>query len=162
MAEEIGYPVKNILSFHALENPKWRTQDELSQDATVEGMISEIMAYHRRWRKEENKYDTNLIKEVKDKFLLEFITHVNREEEHGFSTLEETTRVLRNFSSQIGLKRSLSIEEKETVNLEKSCINLLGKIKREERASDYGLMEVSLLEETHRIILQGIPPPGKS
>lgn len=157
MAEEIGYPVKNVLSFHALENPKWRTQD-----ATVEGMISEIMAYHRRWRKEENEYDRNLIEEVKDKFLLEFITHVNREEEHGFSTLEETTRVLRNCSSQIGLKRSLSIEEKETVNLEKSYINLLGKIKREERASDYGLMEVSLLEETHRIILQGIPPPGKS
>ena len=28
-------------------------------------------------------------------------------------------------------------------------------------ASDYGLLEASLLEETHRIILQDIPPPAK-
>lgn len=45
------------------------------------------------------------------------------------------------------------------MNLRVAYENLLDKIRREERAGDYGLMEVSLLEETHRLILQDIPLP---
>ena len=164
MGDQVGYPIKNLISFDALENPKWRThgaQEAFSQDMTVEEMISDIMKYHKRWKEEEGDYDKKLIEEVKDKFLLEFITHVNKEEEHGFSTLEETTSVLRNRPSHSRLNRSQSIEEKETINLERAYINLLKKIKSEERASDYGLLEASLLEETHRIILQDIPLPAK-
>lgn len=161
MAGKVDYPVKNLIAFDALENPTWRTKDSSSQNATVEIMISEIMKYHERWSKEQSEYDKKLIEEVKDKFFLEFITHVNREEEHGFSTLEETTNVLRNYVSDFGLRRSQSTEEKETINLEKAYIYLLGKIQREEESGDYGLLEVSLLEETHRIILEDIPPPAK-
>ena len=60
-----------------------------------------------------------------------------------------------------------SFKEQETINLKVAYENLLDKIKREERPSDYGLVEVSLLEETHRLILQDIPlskgftKPGK-
>ena len=112
MAEQVGYPVKNLISFDALENPKWRTQEAFSQVTTVGEMVSDIMKYHKRWKEEKDEYDKKLIGEVKDKFLLEFITHVNKEEDHGFSTVEETTRALRNRSSHNLLKRSQSIESK--------------------------------------------------
>lgn len=130
MGEQVGYPIKSLISFDALEKPKWRPQEACSQGImTVEEMISDIMKYHKRWKEEEGEYDKQLIEEVKDKFLLEFITHVNKEEEHGFSTLEETTSALRNRSSHSRLNRSQSIEEKETINVEKAYINLLEKLK---------------------------------
>ena len=34
---------------------------------------------------------------------------------------------------------------------------MLDEIKREEQPSDYGLMETSLLQETHRMLLQDVP-----
>ena len=77
------------------------------------------------------------------------------EEGHGLTTLPETEAFLRNCSS----RRNFSLKEQETINLRVAYENLLAKINREERASDYGLMEVSLLEETHRLILQDIPLP---
>lgn len=158
----VDYPVKDLILFDALENPKWRTKDAmcssaLKPDTTVEEMISEIMQHHRRWQKakQENGYDEKLIEEVYDEFLLDFITHVNREEEHGFSTVEETKSVLRSRD----LKGVTSIEEIETINLEKAYISLLGKINSEERASDYGLLEASLLKETHKLLLHDVPLP---
>ena len=136
MAKQTDCFVKNLISFDALENPEWRLREAHSkgdEGVTVEEMISDIMKYHKRWREEEKTYDKQVIEKVKDEFLLEFITHVNREEEHGFSTLEETKSVLRPRNSQnSGLKRSQSIKEIETKNLEEAYLDLLGKVKAEE------------------------------
>ncbi|XP_067042638.1 uncharacterized protein [Acropora muricata] len=149
------------IDFDALENPTWRSQEGLSCDQgdvkkTVKEMISDIMTFHKRWEEEENNYDQKMVEEVKDKFFLEFITHVNKEEEHGVSTIEETTGVLRH-----GLIHSQPIQEQETMNLEKAYDYLLSTIEKEEKRSDYGLLEVSLLQETHRIILKDLPLPTK-
>ena len=91
MAEKREYrvDVRQKVDFHALENPPWRTRGKLSCDVkTVEQMVSDIMKFHKRWKEEENKYDQKMVKEVKDKFFLEFVTHVNKEEERGVSTIE--------------------------------------------------------------------------
>ena len=80
------------------------------------------------------------------------------EEEKGFSTYEETDNFLKNCHDKgITLKRSISKSEQETLNLKKAYEHLLDKIRREEQSSDYGLMETSLLQETHRILLQDVP-----
>lgn len=81
------------------------------------------------------------------------------EEGHGLTTLVETETFLRNCSSRRNSASSFSLEEQETINLMVAYENLLAKINEEEHESDYGLMEVSLLEETHRLILQDIPLP---
>lgn len=104
-------------------------------------------------------FSHSLSLKVQEQFLFEFIYHVNLEEEHGLTTLTETKVFLRNCSSRRNSTSSLSLKEQETINLRVAYENLLAKINREERASDYGLMEVSLLEETHRQILQDIPLP---
>ena len=41
--------------------------------------------------------------------------------------------------------------------MKKAYEHLLDKIKREELPSDYGLMATSLLQETHRILLEDVP-----
>ena len=81
------------------------------------------------------------------------------EEGHGLTTLTETEAFLRNCSSRRNSASSFSLEEQETVNVLVAYENLVAKINREERSSDYGLLEVSLLEETHRLILQDISLP---
>ena len=161
MAEKREYRLDVMweVDFDALENPPWRTQEGLSCEQgdlkkTVKEMISGIMKFHKRW--EEENYDQKIVEDVKDKFFLEYITHVNKEEEHGVSTIEETTSVLR---APHGSIHSQSIQEQETINLEKAYVYLLSKIKTEEKASDYGLLEVSLLQETHQIILKDLPLP---
>ena len=152
------------IDFDALEDPRWRTSQEGlpceqgDVKKTVKEMISDVMKFHKRWEQEKKKYDQKMVKEVKDKFFLEFITHVNKEEEHGVSTIEETTSVLR---PPHALMRSHSIQEQETINLEKAYKYLRRKVKDEEMGRDYGLLEVSLLQDTHRIILKDLPPPTK-
>ena len=101
----------------------------------------------------------SLYLKVKQQFLFSFIYHVNVEEGHGLTTLEETEAFLLNCSSRRNSASSFSLEEQETINLRAAYENLLAKINKEEQPSDYGLMEVSLLEETHRLILQDIPLP---
>lgn len=96
---------------------------------------------------------------VQEQFLFNFIYHVNLEEGHGLTTLPETEAFLRNYSSRTNATSSFSLKEQETINLRVAYENLLAKIDREECASDYGLLEVTLLEETHRQILRDIPLP---
>ena len=82
------------------------------------------------------------------------------EEGHGLTTFAETETFLRYCSSRRNSASSFSLEEQETINLRVAYENLLARIIGElEQASDYGLLEVSLLEETHRLILQDIPLP---
>ena len=84
---------------------------------------------------------------------------MNVEEGHGLTNFAETEAFLRKCSSQRNSVSSFSLKEQETINLRVAYENLLAKINGEERASDYGLLEVSLLEETHCLILQDIPLP---
>lgn len=143
------------LPFDASETPKWRKKEEV----TILEMITKIMDYHKKWEeaKSTNMYDGSLVEKVRNQFLVEFIFHVNMEEEKGFGTCEETGKFLNSFYSRGGnLQRSLSIKEQETINLEKAYKHLLEKIEREEEARDYGFMACSLLKETHHILLENI------
>ncbi|XP_078349127.1 uncharacterized protein LOC144634056 [Oculina patagonica] len=143
------------LSFDAVENPGWRN----SQEVSISKMITQIMRYHKEWEeiKSSAGYDEKLVKKVQKEFLVEFIFHVNMEEESGFGTFEETEKFLKSFYARGGnYKRQFSINEQETVNLMSAYEYLLEKIKREERASDYGLIEPYLLKETHRILMKDI------
>lgn len=163
MDKTTGYPVKSLISFDALENPPWHASTRTKyarQGKTVTEMITQITEYHKRWERAiaENTYNEKLIKKVQEQFLANFIFHVNLEEGHGLTTFPETESFLR--SSRRNVTTSpFSLEEQETINLRVAYENLMEKIKREERTSDFGLMEVSLLEETHRLILQDIPLP---
>ena len=146
------------LSFEALETPVWRKKDEVS----VKDMITRIMEYHKKWQEVKNTYDEELIEKVHSEFLVQFILHVNMEEESGFSTFEETDSFLRSiFSRGINLKRSFSIKEQETINVKNAYQHLLEKVKTEELPRDYGLIEASLLQETHRILMTDIPLPQR-
>jgi len=154
------------LPFDASETPKWRTKEEVP----ISEMIRKIMDYRNKWEeaKSANVYDEKLVEKVRSQFLVEFIFHVNMEEEKGFGTFEETEEFLNSFHARGGnLQRPLSITEQETINLRKAYEHLLGKMEREEEESDYGLIESSLLEETHRILMedtdlpQGKTKPGK-
>ena len=149
------------LPFDALENPLWRKKEEVS----VKEMITKILQYHKEWNeKKKHDYDKELVENVYKDFLGNFIFHVNREEGSGFSTFEETDTFLRSCYVSGYFKRSFSSKaEQETVNLKDAYEHLLGKIKREEESSDYGLMEASLLQETHRILMKDILlPKGKT
>ena len=162
MAEKGEYRLDVIweIDFDALENPPWRTKEELSceqGEKTVKEMIFDIMNFHKRWEEEEATYDKTMVDEVKDKFFLEFITHVNKEVEHGVSTIEETSNVLRPQHDMNPPEYQPPQPVQETINLEEAYKYLPIKIKTEEKPSDYGLLEVSLLQGLHRIILKDVP-----
>ncbi|KAJ7340320.1 hypothetical protein OS493_003056 [Desmophyllum pertusum] len=148
------------LPFEALETPKWRKK----QEVTVAEMITEIMRYNKQWEEVKNTYDEELVEKVRKEFLVQFIFHVNMEEESGFSTFEETENFLTYFYARAGnLQRSLSIKEHESINVRNAYQYLLDKIKTEEQASDYGLIEEGLLQETHRKLMANIVYPiGKT
>lgn len=152
----------SYLPFDASETPKWRKNDVVP----ISEMITKIMDYRKKWEeaKSANVYDGKLVEEVQNRFLVQFIFHVNMEEEKGFGTFEETEGFLNHFYARGGnLQRLLSINEQETVNLRKAFEHLLEKINMEEEASDYGLIESSLLRETHRILMEDIDlPNGKT
>ena len=145
----------SYLPFDASETPKWRKKEVVP----ISEMITKIMDYRKKWEeaKSANVYEGKLVEEVQNRFLVQFIFHVNMEEEKGFGTFEETEGFLNSFYARGGnLQRLLSINEQETVNLRKAYEHLLEKINREEEASDYGLIESSLLRETHRILMEDI------
>ncbi|XP_020626593.1 uncharacterized protein LOC110063939 [Orbicella faveolata] len=146
MGKTTEYPVKSHISFDALENPPWQTRTNERQPKTVTEMITQIKEYHTRWEQAsaKNTYNEELVKKVEEQFLFNFIYHVNLEEGHGLTTSEETEAFLRNCSSGRN-SNSFSLEEQETINLRVAYENLLAKINNEELASDYGLLEVSLL-----------------
>ena len=70
------YPVRSLISFDALENPSWHssTRSKETPTKTVKEMINSITQYHKRWEKAvaENRYHEDLIKKVKEDFLVEF------------------------------------------------------------------------------------------
>ena len=143
MAQERKRLLKHLLPFQALEAPKWRK----TEDVPVKEMVAKIIEYSKEWEgQKKDNYESDLIEQVPQDFLVEFIFHVNMEEEKGFSTYEETDDFLKNCHD----KGITSKSEQETLNVKKAYEHLLDKIKREELPSDYGLMATSLLQETHR------------
>ena len=148
--------LSQYLPFEATETPKWGKKEDVS----VQEMIEKILSHLREWEEIKGRYDEELIDKVQKQFLIEFISHVNMEEEKGFSTFGETDEFLTNFYAQNGsLQRPLSIKEQETLNLRNAYEHLLAKIKKEERSGDYGLVEASLLKETHGMLMKGIEIP---
>ena len=146
------------LPFDASETPKWRKKKEVP----ILEMITKIMDYYKKWveAKSTNVYDGKLVEKVQNRFLVEFIFHVNMEEENGFGTFEETEEFLNVFYARGGnLQLPLSRNQQETFNLKRAYEVLLEKVEREEEASNYGLIESSLLKETHRILMQGTSNP---
>ena len=150
--EKLAY----YLPFDASESPKWRKKEEI----TISEMITKIMDYHKQWEeaKSANLYSESLVERVQNQFLVKFIFHVNMEEEKGFGTFEETDEFLNSFYARgSNLQLPFSHNQQETLNLRKAYEHLLKKVKREEKESDYGLIESSLLKETHCILVQGKP-----
>ena len=66
MCKTSDYPVKNLISFDALENPSWHSRTNGSQRKTVTEMITQIKEYRMRWEQAiaEKTYDEHLIKKV--------------------------------------------------------------------------------------------------
>ena len=159
MGKEVKCTVKDLISFEALEKPPWRTSPGLS----VTNMLKDIMEFHRRWKEAKlcNTFSVHSVENVKFKFLVDFIHHINSEEELGVSTREEIETCLGLPYSELlqNLKWPLSIKEQETVNLKEAYSYVLETVQREESDTNYGLLETSLIKEIHREILKGIPVP---
>ena len=74
MGKTGDYPVSNLISFDALENPSWHatsTRSNAKEDRerkTVTEMITQIAEYHKRWQRAivENTYSEELIKKVQE------------------------------------------------------------------------------------------------
>lgn len=148
--------LSQYLPFEAIEIPKWGKKEDIS----IEEMIAEILSHVKKWEEMKDRYDEKLINKVQKEFLVEFIFHVNMEEESGFSTFEETDEFLTHFYARGGnSQRRLSMREQETLNLGNAYEHLLARINSEEEPSDYGLMEVNLLRETHEKLMKDIEIP---
>ncbi|XP_046842787.1 uncharacterized protein LOC124436705 isoform X3 [Xenia sp. Carnegie-2017] len=127
-----------LLQFEAVEYAKlpWiateGSNDNLA-NMTVEKMINEIIVCCNQWKDLKKQMPANLVEEVKNTFFVEYINRVNQEEGNGSSTFDEDTQEIKN-----------------TANAYRY---LIGKVTEEEKPEDYGLLEVSLLQEMHKIIL---------
>lgn len=78
MGKTGDYPVRNLISFDALENPSWHatsTRSNARERRTVTEMITQIAEYHKRWQRAivENTYSEELIKKVQEQ--LEWFPH---------------------------------------------------------------------------------------
>ena len=127
MAEDRKRLAKDLLPFEALEAPKWRR----TEDVPVKEMLTKIMEYSKAWEgQEKDNYETDLIEQVYQDFLVEFIFHENMEKEKGFSTYEETDDFLKNCHDKgITLKLLKTVHLKERAGdskLEESVRTLAG------------------------------------
>lgn len=77
--------LSQYLPFEATETPKWGKKEDVS----VQEMIGEILSHLREWEEIKGRYDKELIDKVQKQFLVEFIFHVNMEEEKGFQLLKK-------------------------------------------------------------------------
>ena len=77
MAEERKRLLKDLLPFEALEAPKWRK----TEDVPVKEMVAKIIEYSKEWEgQKKDNYESDLIEQVRQDFLVEFLLHVNMEE----------------------------------------------------------------------------------
>lgn len=95
-------------------------------------------------------------------FFIRFIFRINYGEGHGLETLEETERCLKNvkqFNNEFKLKSSISVEERETLNLSSASRYLTNIAKSESDVELKGLLECSILQEVHKRIFEGLKLP---
>ena len=84
MAQQRKWPLKDLLPFEALEAPKWRKME----DVPVKEMVAKIIEYSKEWEgQKKDNYESDLIEQVYQDFLVEFIFLVNMEEEKGILNL---------------------------------------------------------------------------
>ena len=140
--------VASFIDFEAEELTKWREGNKTYP--TVKQMVQEIMHYQIRWNNKKESCSKRVIEKADHYFLKTFVYHVNIEEGHGCNTKEEVESCINiAFTSQ----RSLSKQEKETINLIEACKYLLSEVKKiQDNAEEwylYGLLEVNLIKEVH-------------
>ena len=150
--------VQSLILFEAKENPSWR-----KSKATVNTMLSDIVRFQKRWDQTKNDFETRMVSDVLKSFLNRFIFHVNYEEDHGYRTLEETEHCLNKAEDNIHHRGAVSTEERETINL-RIAYEYFADISREadkEISSElHGLVECSILRESHKRILEGVELPN--
>ena len=84
MAQQRKWLLKDLLPFEALEAPKWRKME----DVPVKEMVAKIIEYSKEWEgQKKDNYESDLIEQVRQDFLVEFIFLVNMEEEKGILNL---------------------------------------------------------------------------
>ena len=145
--------VKDLIVFHAKENPSWRKNDKCS----VKTMLKKIVEFQKRWESEKDKFEASVIRKVNRKFYIRFIFHVNYEEEHGCDTYEETENCLEKVHRE--LRRGISMEERETINLSNAYKYLAEVAENENDPETNGLLLDSILQDAHKLILEDIKLP---
>ena len=118
------YPVKHLISFDAVES-----SSTTASQMTVEEMISEIANYRKRWdtATKDGTYDQEVVKQVEEQFLVNFIFRSNLDEGHGLRTLDETKSFLGRIFCPRDFSLPLSLEEQQTLNMRNAYENLLAR-----------------------------------
>lgn len=149
--------VADLIDFRALENPSWRPSEKDKNYPSVEEMIQDIVEFRGRFEELKKSTTKDSLEKVRHESLTDFIFSLNREEDHGFGTREETEETLRN--SEVGVNREISVEEQETLNIYQAYNYLEDTVQREceQDESLYGFVESSMVKKLHRIILNNIP-----
>lgn len=150
--------VASLIDFDAEESPKWRKEG--ADVLTVKEMIEDIVNYQNMWTEIKKTIDKETLDKVHHRSLIEFIYHVNTQEEHGYDTREEITSCL---EASKTLERPKNIKEIETVNLRDAYTFLLNEVdslKKVENSEEvekmHGLLKTSLIKKAHKLIMKDI------
>ena len=75
MEEKRKRRLKCLLPFEALEAPKWRK----TEDVPVREMVAKITEYSKEWEgQKKDNYESDLIEQVYQDFLVDFIGELSR------------------------------------------------------------------------------------
>ena len=124
----------SFIDFEAEECPKWRK--ESTGALTVMQMIQEIMKYQIWWENKKKYCSEKILETTNQYFKKIFVYHKN-------------------------------IEEKETINLIKAYEYLLNEVQKVKNDGEgengeifYGLLEINLVKEVHKLVLKDIELPA--
>ena len=154
--------VASLIAFEAEESPPWRGKTS-KPVYSVKEMVQEITKYQIQWQDRKKCVSKQTRKKVDRCFLRKFLYHINIEEGHGCDTMEDVESCL-----NIGItpQRDLPKKEQETVNLLEAYYYLLGEVERVDGSDEvnklHGLLEIGLVKDIHRLILNGIELPKNS
>ena len=151
---------QSLIEFDAMEKPSWR-KSELPK---VNVMLRDIVGFQKKWACIKNNFEQNSyrLSKVCQNFLIRFIFHVNYEENHGCGTLEATEQCLKK-TYRMTLRRAVSMEERETINLKNAneyLTDISQEAANEEKSELQGLVECSMLKECHKRILEAVELPN--
>ena len=153
--------VASLINFEAEEAPPWR-ENTGKPVYSVKEMIQAITEYQDKWRNMKGTIREETLKKVDRCFMRKFLYHINIEEGHGCNTMEGVESCLE-MGSGIISPRDLSEKERETVNLLRAYSYLLDEVKKVEDGDEenklHGLLEINLVKEIHKFILEGIALP---